>query len=91
MENTATGYIDTIFAEKQVNERFKTKEFVLRIPDNNPQYDQFVKFELHNDKCECLDFISNGDKVTVSYNLRGRKYQDKYFNSLQAYKIIKQQ
>ena len=42
--------------------------------------------------CEQLDPIQQGDEVTVSFNLKGRKWADpkgetKYINSLQAWRI----
>jgi hypothetical protein len=91
---TINSVIDTIYTTQQVTERFSKREFVLRIPDREPQYDQLVKFELHGDKVDVIDVYNSGDKVTVTFNLRGRKHTGQnginYFNTLQAWKIQKQ-
>ena len=53
-----------------------------------------MKFELIQDKCDILDPYNKGDKVDVYFNLKGRKWTDpkgvdKYFNSLQAWRLEK--
>ena len=75
----------------QVKETFRKREFVLEYADN-PQYPEYVKFECIQDKCDMLDNYSVGQDVTVSFNLKGRKWIDpqgttKYFNSLQAWRM----
>ena len=75
----------------QVTDTFKKREFVLEYADN-PQYPEFVKFELIQDKCDLIDGLTVGQEVDVHFNLRGRKWTDpkgevKYFNSLQAWRI----
>lgn len=75
----------------QVTDTFKKREFVVEYADN-PQYPEFVKFELIQDKCDLIDGLTVGQEVDVHFNLRGRKWTDpkgevKYFNSLQAWRI----
>ena len=75
----------------QVTDTFKKREFVVEYADN-PQYPEFVKFELIQDKCDLIDGQTVGQEVDVHFNLRGRKWTDpkgevKYFNSLQAWRI----
>ena len=75
----------------QVKETFRKREFVLEYADN-PQYPEYVKFECIQDKCDMLDNYAVGQDVTVSFNLKGRKWVDpqgstKYFNSLQAWRM----
>tara|TARA_R110000868_G_scaffold339087_3_gene599840 strand:+ start:717 stop:1115 length:399 start_codon:yes stop_codon:yes gene_type:complete len=74
-----------------VTASFKKREFVLEYAEN-PQYPEFVKFELIQDKCDLLDGFNNGQEINVAFNLKGRKWTDpqgvvKYFNSLQAWKL----
>ena len=76
-----------------IKDTFKKREFVLEYAEN-PQYPEFVKFELIQSNCEQLDSIAIGDSVTVNFNLKGRKWTDpqgevKYFNSLQAWRVDK--
>lgn len=70
---------------------FQKKEFVVEFAEN-PQYPEFVKMELIQDKCSLLDNINIGQEINVAFNLKGRKYDSptkgiQYFNSLQAWKI----
>ena len=85
------GKILEISDTVQVKETFRKREFVLEYADN-PQYPEYVKFECIQDKCDMLDSYSAGQDVTVSFNLKGRKWVDpqgttKYFNSLQAWRM----
>lgn len=75
----------------QVKETFRKREFILEYSEN-PQYPEFIKFELIQDKCDLLDDLQVGQEVEVHFNLKGRKWTDpqgqvKYFNSLQAWRI----
>lgn len=84
-----------IFNTQQVSQSFRKREFVVEFAEN-PQYPEFVKFELIQDKCDLLDSMKAGDMVNVSFNLKGRKWTDpqgqvKYFNSLQAWRITPEQ
>lgn len=87
--------IQTIFPSQQVTASFKKREFVVEYADN-PQYPEFIKFECIQDKCDQLDGFAEGQEVNVSFNLKGRKWTDpqgvdKYFNSLQAWRITADQ
>ncbi|MGL1885054.1 MAG: DUF3127 domain-containing protein [Reichenbachiella sp.] len=70
---------------------FKKREFVVEFSEN-PQYPEFIKFELIQDKCEQLDQFNIGQEMTVAFNLKGRKWTNPkgevvYFNSLQAWRL----
>ncbi|TDG93068.1 DUF3127 domain-containing protein [Cardinium endosymbiont of Culicoides punctatus] len=86
-----TGKIFEINAPQQVSDSFRKRLFVIEHTEN-PQYPEYVSFELIQDKCDLLDEFSEGDEVTVHFNLRGRKWTNpegvvKYFNSLQAWRL----
>ena len=85
------GKILEIFETQNISNTFKKREFVLEYAEN-PQYPEYVKFEMIQDKCALLDGLNVGDTVNVFFNLKGRKWTDpkgevKYFNSLQAWKF----
>ena len=87
------GKILEKFDTHEIKESFRKREFVLEYAEN-PQYPEFLKFELIQSNCEQLDNIEVGDQVKVNFNLKGRKWTDskgevKYFNSLQAWRIDK--
>ncbi len=80
-----------VFETNQVSERFRKREFVVEYAPN-PEYPEFLKFELAQDRCELLDGFQAGQEVTVEFDLKGRKWTDpqgqvKYFNSLRAWRI----
>lgn len=79
------------FDTQQVTGSFKKREFVVEFSDN-PQYPEYPKFELIQDKCDQLDSYNIGQELNIAFNLKGRKWTDpqgqvKYFNSLQAWKL----
>ncbi len=87
------GKILEKFETQEIKESFRKREFILEYAEN-PQYPEFLKFELIQSNCEQLDPFQQGDEVSVSFNLKGRKWTDpkgetKYFNSLQAWRIEK--
>jgi|APFEC2959095171_1045051.scaffolds.fasta_scaffold00005_134 hypothetical protein len=85
------GRIVEIFDTTQVSEKFRKREFVVEYAEN-PQYPEFVKFELVQDKCDLIDNFREGEDVDISFNIRGRAWTNQqgvknYFNSLQAWRI----
>ena len=74
-----------------VKDTFRKREFIVEYAEN-PQYPEFLKFELIQSNCDQLDDISEGSNISVTFNLKGRKWTDKqgkvvYFNSLQAWRV----
>jgi len=93
MAMNISGKLHATFEAQQVTQRFRKREFVLELGDN-PDYPQFVIFQLTGDRCENLDGFKPGDEVNVEFNLRGREWtspqgETKYFNSLDVWKIEK--
>jgi hypothetical protein len=77
---------------QKVSDKFQKREFVVEYAEN-PQYPEFIKFELVQDRCSQLDPFQLGEEIEVHFNLRGRKWVDpkgetKYFNSLNAWRIV---
>lgn len=92
---TVEGKITEKYDTQNIKETFRKREFVIEYAEN-PQYPEFVKFELIQANCDLLDSVEIGDHVSVNFNLKGRKWTDpkgevKYFNSLQAWRVDKQQ
>lgn len=88
-----TGTLHAIFDTKQVTERFKKREFVVQIADN-PEYPQYVLFQLTGNRCDAIEGFAKGDEVRVEFSLRGREWTSpkneiKYFNSLDVWSIDK--
>lgn len=83
-----SGVIKQKYNTVQVSDKFKKREFVLTTEANTP-YPQHILFQLTQEKTSVLDKYSVGDEVSVSFNLRGRKWNGpqgtKYFNTLEAW------
>lgn len=84
-----TGTVKKVFDEQQITSSFKKREMVLSTEE---QYPQSILVEFTQDKTGLLDPINEGDRVTVSINIRGREWQSpkgevKYFVSIQGWKI----
>ena len=89
------GIIKKISETVQISDRFRKREFVVEY-SNNPDYPQPLQFEMVQDRCELLDSFQEGQEVEVHFDLRGREWkspqgQIKYFNSLQAWKLVAEQ
>jgi single-strand DNA-binding protein len=82
----ATGKLKVIFDTQTFPSGFTKREFVLTIGDEN--YPQDVKFELIKDKCTWLDNFQQDQEVTVSFDIRGNEYKDKYYVNLNCWKIV---
>jgi len=86
-----TGTIIEIFEEQVVSDKFKKREFVLKVVDNG--YEQEIKFQTTQDKTTILNFVKKNDEVKVLFNLGGRRWtkdgKTNWFNSVTAWKIEK--
>jgi len=85
MELQVTGTIKVIEPIKQISDKFSVRMVVLTVP--NGEYPQDVIFQLSQDKCKLLDNYSPGIDITVKFNLRGREYNGKYYNTLDVWNV----
>lgn len=85
MELQVTGTIKVIEPIKQVSDKFSVRMFVLTVP--NGEYPQDISFQLAQDKCKMLDHYTPRTDITVKFNLRGREYNGKYYNTLDVWSI----
>ncbi|KXK40250.1 MAG: DUF3127 domain-containing protein [Saprospiraceae bacterium] len=79
-----SGVLHKIFDIEKKTDTFQTREFVIKTEETYPQ---FVKFQAVQDRCNIIDGYNEGDKIKVSFDLRGREWQDKYFTNLNAWKV----
>lgn len=87
--NELKGKLIEDFGIVKVSDKFQKREFVIEVPG---QYPDFIKCELKQDKVNLLDGILTGTDITVSYNIRGRKWEKdgktSYFVSIEAWRIV---
>jgi hypothetical protein len=69
---------------KVISDKFSVREFVITTADKYPQE---VIFQTVNDKMDIIAPYGQGQEVTVSFNVRGREYNGKYYNTLDAWKV----
>jgi len=85
-----TGEIVEIDDVKIISDNFKKREFILKHAPN-PEYPDFLKLEVVQNKTDLLDKYKVGQEVEVDINLKGKKWEkgkeSGYFNSLQAWRI----
>jgi hypothetical protein len=84
-ELTMKGAIKLINPIKVISDKFSVREFVIVTDD--AKYPQEVIFQTVNDKMDVIAPYGQGQVVTVSFNVRGREYNGKYYNTLDAYKV----
>jgi hypothetical protein len=84
-ESTVKGAIKLINEVKVISDKFSVREFVITTPD--PKYPQDILFQTINDKMDVLESLGVGQQVEVSYNVRGREFNGRYYNTLDAWKI----
>lgn len=85
MAYKATGRLHKIFDSEQKSASFAVRDFVIEVADD--KFPQMVKFQLTQDKCALIDNFSEGDEITVDFDLRGREWNEKYFTNLNAWRI----
>lgn len=80
-----TGTIVAIQEPQTFASGFSKREFVVQVDDG--KFPQMIALECVKEKIQMLDDLKEGQKVTVSFDIRGREYNGRYFNNLQAWRI----
>ena len=85
-----------IFKEEtqHISDRFQKREFVIEVEnEKNSQWNDFVKVQLIQDRCDLLENIDLNENIKVYFNIRGRKWENKgqvsYFTNLEGWRIEK--
>lgn len=89
------GILEEISQTMYISETFKKRDFVLKVVGHN-NYEDFIKFEAHQDRVDRLDQVQVGSQVTVKFSVGGRKWinpqgEIKIFNTLKAFYISSNQ
>ena len=82
---TIKGAVKLINEVKMISDRFSVREFVITTLD--PKYPQDILFQAVNDKIDMVTPLRNGQVVEVSFNLRGREFNGRYYNTLDVWKV----
>lgn len=80
-----TGSVHEVLDERIITEKFKIREFALRV--DNGQYPETILFQTANQTIKLLDSLIQGETVKVHFNIGGREAKGRYYNSLKCFKI----
>lgn len=81
---TIKGAIKLIKDVNVISDKFSVREFVITTADKYPQE---IIFQTVNDRMDIIAPYGEGQVVEVSFNLRGRQVGEKYYNTLDAWKV----
>lgn len=88
-----TGRLLVKYDTVQVNDKFKKREFVLETTEeiNGNVYTNYAKFQTAQNKCDILDRYSEGEDITVQFNVKGNRWEKdgkvNYITNLDAWQI----
>lgn len=74
----------------EIQEVGKTTKLEFVIHDNSSKWENFAKFEIYGDNIQKIQDMNLNDKVEVTFNIRGRQYNGKFYTNLVAYNITKE-
>ena len=80
-----SGTVKEIFDEQTFGSGFTKREFV--VTTQGEKYPQDIKFECLKDKVKLIEKLNRGDKVSVTFDIRGNEWKGRYFVNLVAWKI----
>ena len=92
MNYEVTGKLIYKEATQKISDRFQKREFVIEVEnEKNPQWNDFVKVQLIQDRCDLLENVQLNENIKVYFNLRGRKWENNgqvsYFTNLEGWRI----
>jgi hypothetical protein len=85
MEHKLKGKLILKSEPRQISDKFRVMDFVIQTPDE--KYPQSIQFQVMNDRIQEMDKFTIGEEVEVSFDVRGREHNGKYYNTLNAFKI----
>lgn len=98
MSYELNGTLHEKFEVVQVSDRFRKQEFVVKTEtttNSGYQFEDFIKFQLVQDKCGMIDGIAENTPVKVSFNIRGNRSEKggnvRYFTNLDAWRVEAQE
>ncbi len=80
-----TGTVKLVTDQQTFDSGFTKREFVVTTEDE--RFPQDIKFECVRDKCSLLDGVEPGQRVAVTFDLRGNEYNGRYYVNLTAWRI----
>lgn len=77
-----------------ISDKFKKREIVIEVEnEKSSSWNDFIKVQLTQDRCDLVDSVNINDMIKVSFNVRGRKWenngQTSYFTNLEGWRVEK--
>lgn len=88
MSYELSGTVKVVFELQTFSSGFSKRELVVSVPDGS--YTQDISLEFIKDKADLIDDLRVGEQVTISFNIKGREYNGRYYNNLQGWKVVSQ-
>lgn len=84
------GKIIAVLPERSgTSQRGNQWRSITYVLETQEQYPKKLAFDVTNDKIDQLN-IQVGEFLTVQFDINAREYQGRYFNSVQAWNVIRQ-
>ena len=80
-----SGTVKLVMDEVKFDSGFNKREFV--VTSAADRYPQDIKFECVKEKVALLANVKPGQRVTVSFDIRGNENKGRYFVSLSAWRV----
>lgn len=80
-----TGAVKVVLDEVTFPSGFNKREFVVTTEED--RYPQDIKFECVKEKTAMLSDVTVGQRVKVTFDIRGNEYNDRYFVNLSAWRL----
>ena len=81
------GTVKVVFDTMTFASGFSKREFVVTTDDD--KFPQDIKMACLKEKAALLDDVEAGDRVKVTFDLRGNEYKDRYYVDLTAWRVDK--
>ena len=81
-----SGKLKLVMNEETFASGFNKRSFVIAVESNYP-YD--VCFDLLKDKVRMIDGFNTGDEIKVSFDIKSREYNGKWFTGATAWRVEK--
>ena len=80
-----TGAVKVVMDEVTFPSGFNKREFVVTTEED--RYPQDIKFECVKEKTAMLADVTAGQRVKVTFDIRGNEYNERYFVNLSAWRL----
>jgi len=80
-----TGTVKVVMDEVTFPSGFNKREFVVTTEED--RYPQDIKFECVKDKTAMLSNVAVGQRVKVTFDLRGNEHNGRYYTNLSAWRL----